>query len=135
MTMFGYVPDPSQDTPLMAEVIEGLKQKKFYISQCSDCKKFSSPPRRDCKNCGSPNYHLVEHGKEGRLVTWTKVLFAPESAKWMEPYYVGVAEFEDGLRLTAHLINVEGKPEVGWQVRVGVQDLDGDKVVYTLEKI
>ncbi|MHA2313999.1 MAG: Zn-ribbon domain-containing OB-fold protein [Candidatus Hermodarchaeia archaeon] len=91
-------------------------------------------PRFKCP-CGGADLKWFEVNPEGTLYTWSIVHFAPDGiAKQTNvPYVVGVIEFEDELRLAAHMKGLTSKPKVGMKVKVAPQELENGNLAYFIK--
>lgn len=63
-------------------------------------------------------------GKRGVIITWTKILVAGTDFKSFAPYYVAVAQLENGQRISAPLVNINDN-----EIKIGA------KVKATLRKV
>jgi uncharacterized OB-fold protein len=126
---FGYtswVPE----TEMIRKLSKALKQGKLLGTRCMKCGERYLPPRSDCR-CGSKELEWYEAPTKGKLLSFTTVIFPPESMANHAPYIVGVAELLDGSRLLAHVTGATPqmlKPDTPIQV---VPDLiSEDRIAY-----
>jgi len=54
------------------------------------------------------NLHLYL-GKEGKVITWTKVFVAPSGFEHEAPYFVAIIKFNDGKKMPLQLVDCEEK--------------------------
>ncbi|MFX1318737.1 MAG: Zn-ribbon domain-containing OB-fold protein [Promethearchaeota archaeon] len=137
----GFVVELSSDvknkqrmTAEFRKFIAGLEEGKLLSTKCKSCGKKFMPPRFTCP-CGGEDLEWFEEKPEGTLYTWSIVHFAPDGiAKQVNvPYPLGVIEFEDGLKLAAHLKGLTSKPKVGMKVKVVPQELDNGNLAYFIK--
>jgi len=137
----GFVVELSSDvknrqrmTAEFRKFITGLEEGKFLATECKKCGKKFMPPRFKCP-CGGADLKWFEVNPEGTLYTWSIVHFAPDGiAKQTNvPYVVGVIEFEDELRLAAHMKGLTSKPKIGMKVKVAPQELENGNLAYFIK--
>lgn len=46
-------------------------------------------------------------GKKGKLLYWTKIYAAPTGFEHEAPYYSGIVEFDDGLKMSLQIVEVD----------------------------
>ncbi len=125
----GYATDKAI-TPWYSEWLGHLEQEKVMKSVCTSCKAEFLPPRQHCQNCLSLTEFKEFTETEAKLVSFVVVDFAPESLSSKAPYVVAIGEFPSGLRLTAHITNLMGMPEVGMPLKLGFDHIDEKKITY-----
>jgi len=129
---FGYTTWLPQ-TELVKKFIKELENKKLMGTRCKKCGTKYLPPRSHCK-CGCQDMELCEMPKNGKITAYTFVTFPPESMKKHAPYILAVAELNDGTKLLAHVTDVAIEElRVGLPVRVAVQRISEDRLVYVLK--
>lgn len=63
-------------------------------------------------------------GKKGKLIVWTKIFVAPSGFEHEAPYYSGIVEWEDGIRQSLQIVEVEENDlKVGALVKAVVRKL------------
>ena len=90
-----------------------LSQGKFYIPECSVCKKIVWPPAEFCNNCFGP-VSLKKGNFEGRIIEFSK----------QNNDYFCLVEFEKTIRVMAKTSKL---PKVEQTVRIsecGIKDGD-----------
>ncbi len=125
----GYATDKAI-TPWYSEWLGHLEQEKVMKSVCTSCKAEFLPPRQHCQKCLSLTEFKEFTETEAKLVSFVVVDFAPESLSSKAPYVVAIGEFPSGLRLTAHITNLMGMPEVGMPLKLGFDHIDEKKITY-----
>ncbi len=125
----GYATDKAV-TPFMQKFLEALDGDKLMKSKCTSCGTEFLPPRQHCQKCLS-QCDLTEFTEtEAKIRSFVIVDFAPESLSSKAPYVVAIGEFPSGLRLTAHITNLMGMPEVGMNLKLGFEHIDDKKLTY-----
>lgn len=64
-------------------------------------------------------------GKEGVIVSWTKIFTPPPQFKHIAPYSIVFVHLEDGQNITAQLVDILDETQV----------FEGKKVIVTLRKL
>lgn len=75
------------------EFIDFLKDGKVMGSRCMDCGLVFFPPRADCYHCLSSNMEWVEVIGTGKLVTFSKLTFAPIGFEDDVPYCIALLDY------------------------------------------
>jgi uncharacterized OB-fold protein len=88
----------------------------LLASTCPACGRSEFPRRATCPACGGPSEPAELRGP-ARLTVSTAVLAQPPGSKVEAPFGVGVAEFDQGLRVIGLLV---GELAVGATVEVVV---------------
>jgi len=131
---FGYTSWLPQ-TELVNGFVEQLKNGKLMGTKCKKCGEKYLPPRAHCK-CGGVEMEWFEAPRQGKLLSYTMVTFAPESMSKYSPYIVAVAELEGGLRLLAQLTGVgPSSLKVGIPIQVVSHQVSEDRVVYKFKPV
>jgi len=94
-----------------------LNEEKLMGSQCMKCNTLYTPPRPICEKCYSTNMKWVEMTGKGQLTAFTCISIGPpamiaEGYGRKNPYISGVVELEEGTRVDARIVEIDGtKPE------------------------
>lgn len=92
---------------------------RYEAGRCKGCGDVSFPPRVVCRKCGGREFETVEIAQQGKLVTYTVIRVGPSQFSDQTPYAVGVAELDDGVRLTAQVADCEFEElKVGMPVKL-----------------
>ncbi|MFW9833933.1 MAG: Zn-ribbon domain-containing OB-fold protein [Candidatus Thorarchaeota archaeon] len=111
-------------TPFFHKFLEALEEKKLMKSKCPKCGAEYLPPRQHCQH-DMTECELTEFTeREAKLYSYVIVDFAPASLSSKQPYIVAIGEFPSGLRLTAHITNPMGPPEVGMPLKLAFDHQD-----------
>jgi len=92
---------------------------RLEAGKCKKCGKIFFPPRLICSNCKSREFEKIKLNDTGKIVTFTTIRVAPEQFSTQVPYNVAVVELNEGVRLTAQVVDC--KPEdvaIGKQVKL-----------------
>ena len=94
----------------------------LHVLTCEDCGAHDPGGRSICVVCGgrlSPR----RVGGNGTLITWTRVRRPPAGFDTAGPYSVALVELDEGVRITARLVEDDPEPPLGARLRL--EDGDG----------
>jgi len=134
MTDFAYVFDKLSRHPFLDQFVAYLKEGRIMATKCQSCGKTHMPPREHCTCLGS-EMEWVEITPEATLKAFTMINFAPDPLIDKQPYFIGIAETPEGLRMMGWLTGgATQNPQVGMKLKMSTQELEGDKIVYKFTK-
>ncbi len=92
---------------------------RLEAAKCAGCGFVCFPPRVICPRCGSREFEKTKLAGSGKLLTYTIIRVAPQPFEDQAPYAVGIAELDDGVKLTAQVVDCDfSKLAVGMRVKV-----------------
>ena len=94
-------------TPLTRPYWDGLAQDRIRIQRCDDCGAWVFYPRSHCNHCLSNR--LTWHDVSGRATLYTFTVTRQPTAPFFAdevPQRLAVVELDEGVRLTATLVDV-----------------------------
>ncbi len=77
------------------DFIDHLENGKVMATRCVDCGAIFFPPRADCCNCLTSNMEWTEVSGTGKLVTYSKLEYAPIGFEDDLPYCIAVLDYGD----------------------------------------
>lgn len=77
------------------DFIDYLESGKVMGTRCRDCGLVFFPPRADCHQCLAGNMEWFEVSGAGRLVTYSKLQFAPVGFQEDVPYCIALLDYGD----------------------------------------
>jgi uncharacterized OB-fold protein len=77
------------------DFIDYLESGKVMGTRCKDCGLVFFPPRADCHQCLAGNMEWFEVSGAGRLVTYSKLQFAPVGFQEDVPYCIALLDYGD----------------------------------------
>lgn len=92
---------------------------RLEAGKCKKCGKIFFPPRLICDNCKSQEFEKIKLSETGKILTYTTIRVAPEQFNTEVPYNVAIIELNDGVRITAQVVDC--KPEdvaIGKQAKI-----------------
>jgi uncharacterized OB-fold protein len=126
----GYI-SQTKVTPLISYLEKGI----VAGTRCKNCGKIYFPPRADCLDCRKSEIEWVPIEDKAKLVTFTEVFFGPPAFEHSTPYVLGLAEFQNGLRVFApisHGLDLKQlKPDLELVLKARQS---GEGVFYQLER-
>jgi len=88
-------------------------------NECPNCKMKFFPPRLICPDCKNRNLRKTRIAETGKILTYTIIRVPPHQYADQAPYAVGVVELDDGVRLTAQIVDIEFDDlRVGQRVKI-----------------
>jgi uncharacterized OB-fold protein len=120
-----------------ADFIKHLEAGKVAITRCKTCGMVYSPPKMDCSNCNSSDMEWLGVKGKGRLISYSTLYFAPTGFEDDLPYTLGLAEFEQGVKIFGRLSKEIPQDElkIGMELKVAPVILPADRISYQFEKV
>jgi len=75
------------------DFIDFLEDGKIKGTRCKDCGLVFFPPRADCYQCLASNVEWFEVSGSGKLVTYSKLEFAPVGFQDDVPYCIALLDY------------------------------------------
>jgi len=118
----------------LARFFEDLKAGKLMGTKCKKCGKLYFPPKADCSDCVAGDMDWVEVKGRGSLLTYTVTHVAPKAYVDIAPYIIGIAQLDEGPKLTAWIRGVEPRDvKVGMRLKTVVEECEDGIVRYTFK--
>lgn len=97
------LPRPS---PFSAPFWDNAKQGRLSVQRCTACGEFQHPPKPSCTHCWSDKLEWVATKGSGTVYSytichWATVPFFKEKV----PYIVAMVDLEEGVRITAGILD------------------------------
>ena len=77
----------------VAEFADKLAAGEISATRCTGCGRVYFPPRADCAGCLSGQMEWVKIPEKGKLVSYTRVQYAPAGFEADAPYTLALADF------------------------------------------
>jgi uncharacterized protein len=113
------------------DFVDYLDSGKVMGTVCLNCGRKYFPPRADCRECLSDRMEWFEVGGKGRLLTYSRLQFAPKGFEEDLPYSIGVVDYGDCRvfgRIDKDLPECEIR--VGMEMSLEVEKLPANRVAY-----
>ena len=122
-------------TTKVNDFIDHLEKGRIVGSQCRDCGLVFFPPRADCYQCLAGNMEWFEVTGSGKLVTYSKLEYAPVGFENDLPYAIAVLDYGDYKvfgRIAGDLPDDE--IQVGMEMKTIVNHLPNGQLNYVFQK-
>jgi len=97
---------------------------RYEANKCSSCGKINFPPRLICPECKGREFEVTKLAEKGKVLTYTIIRVAPHQFVDQAPYAVGIVELEDGVRLTAQIVDCDFEQmKIGLDVKLEFRKL------------
>jgi hypothetical protein len=77
------------------DFIDFLEDGKVKGTRCKDCGRVFFPPRADCYQCLADNMEWFDVTGKGRLLTYSRLQFAPVGFQEDVPYCIALLDYGD----------------------------------------
>jgi uncharacterized OB-fold protein len=117
------------------DFIDYLQEAKVMGTRCKDCGLVFFPPRADCYHCLAGNMQWFEITGKGKLITYSKLEFAPIGFQDDVPYSVALLDYGDYKvfgRIASGL--AEEEIQIGMEMKTAVNSLPNGQLNYVFEK-
>jgi uncharacterized OB-fold protein len=92
---------------------------RLEANKCETCDTKFFPPRLLCPQCKKRDLVPVKLAERGKIITYTIIRVPPHQFADQAPYVVGVVELDDGVMLTAQIVDCDFEElKVGKRVRI-----------------
>ncbi len=131
---FGTVSFVSQSK--VDKFVDFLDEGKVMGTQCKSCGTKFFPPRNDCAQCLSSDVEWFEITGTGKLLTFSKLMYAPSGFEADLPYRICVVEYPDGVKVFGRISAAISDEElsIGMELVAVPVKLSGDKVAYEFQR-
>ena len=117
------------------DFIGHLEEGKVTGTRCRDCGLVFFPPRADCHRCLTDNMEWFEVNGRGRLVTYSRLEFAPVGFQDDVPYCIALLDYGDFKvfgRIDSGL--EENELKVGMEMVTAASSLPNGQLSYVFRK-
>ena len=97
---------------------------RLEANKCVPCNLTFFPPRLICPECQNRSLEKTKLADNGKVVTYTIIRVPPSQFKDQAPYAVGIVEMEDGVKLTAQVVDCDFEDmKIGMPVKIEFRKL------------
>jgi hypothetical protein len=117
------------------DFIDHLHDGRITGTRCTDCGRAFFPPRADCCRCRTSHMQWFDVSGTGRLVTYSRLGFAPVGFQDDVPYCIALLDYGDFKvfgRIAAEL--PEEELTVGMKMITAVNKLPNGQINYVFKK-
>ena len=122
-------------TTKVNDFIDHLEKGRIVGSKCRDCGLVFFPPRADCYQCLAGNMEWFEVAGSGKLLTYSKLEYAPVGFEDDLPYAIAVLDYGDYKvfgRIAGDLPDDE--IQVGMEMKTVANTLPNGQMNYIFQK-
>ncbi|MBW1772496.1 MAG: Zn-ribbon domain-containing OB-fold protein [Deltaproteobacteria bacterium] len=122
-------------TTKVNDFIDHLEKGRIVGSKCRDCGLVFFPPRADCYQCLAGNMEWFEVTGSGKLLTYSKLEYAPVGFENDLPYAIAVLDYGDYKvfgRIAGDLPDDE--IQMGMEMKTIVNHLPNGRLNYVFQK-
>ena len=122
-------------TTKVNDFIDNMAKGKVSGTRCKECGLVFFPPRADCHQCLSSNMEWFDISGSGKLVTFSKLEYAPVGFENDLPYCIALLDYGDYKvfgRIASDL--PEEEIEVGMEMKTVVNELPNGQMNYVFQK-
>ena len=117
------------------DFIDYLEDGKVMGTRCNDCGRSFFPPRADCAQCLTSNMDWFEVSGPGRLVTYSRLQFAPVGFQEDVPYCIALLDYGDYKVFGRIAGNIpEEEIRIGMEMETTVNTLSTGQLNYVFKK-
>ncbi|MDF1590533.1 MAG: Zn-ribbon domain-containing OB-fold protein [Desulfobacterales bacterium] len=117
------------------DFVDFLEDGKVMGTRCKSCGLVFFPPRCDCYQCLSSDMEWFEVAGKGKLVTYSKLQYAPVGFEGDLPYAIALLDYDDFKvfgRISGDL--PENEIKVGMEMKTAANHLPGGQLNYVFQK-
>jgi uncharacterized OB-fold protein len=117
------------------DFVSHLEEGRVTGTRCKDCGEVFFPPRADCYKCLTSNTEWFDVSGTGKLVSYSKLEYAPVGFDGDLPYCIALLDYGDYKvfgRLAADVPQEE--VEVGMDMKTVVNTLPNGQLNYVFKK-
>lgn len=117
------------------DFVDYLEKGKVMYTRCKDCGLVFFPPRADCYQCLTSNMEWLEVSGKGRLISYSKLEYAPVGFGDDLPYAIALLEYGD-YKVFGRIDNniPEEDIKVGMEMETRVNTLPNGQLNYVFRK-
>ena len=117
------------------DFIDFLEDGKVKGTRCKDCGLVFFPPRADCYKCLASNVEWFEVSGSGKLVTYSKLEFAPVGFQDDVPYCIALLDYGKYKIFGRIAKDVpEDEIKVGMEMQTVVNKTSNEQLNYVFQK-
>ncbi len=122
-------------TSKVNDFIDKLESGKVAGTRCKDCGTKYFPPRADCYKCLTSNMDWFDVDGTGKLVTYSKLEYAPIGFENDLPYCIAVVDFGE-YQVFGRISNdlTDNDIKAGMSLKAVVNKLPNGQINYVFQK-
>jgi hypothetical protein len=117
------------------DFVDYLEKGKVMYTRCKDCGLVFFPPRADCHQCLKSNMEWAEVSGNGKLISYSKLEYAPIGFGDDLPYSIALLDYGD-YKVFGRIANdiPENDIQVGMEMKTEVNTLPNGQLNYVFRK-
>jgi hypothetical protein len=117
------------------DFVDYLEKGKVMYTRCKDCGLVFFPPRADCYQCLTSNMEWAEVSGNGKLISYSKLEYAPIGFGDDLPYSIALLDYGD-YKVFGRIANdiPENDIQVGMEMKTEVNTLPNGQLNYVFRK-
>jgi uncharacterized protein len=122
-------------TTRVNDFMDRLQQGKVSGTKCKGCGNVYFPPRADCHNCFTSDMEWFDVSGKGKLLTYSKLEYAPVGFENDLPYSIALLDF-GGYKVFGRIASdvPEAELKVGMEMKVSSNELPNGQLNYVFHK-
>lgn len=92
---------------------------RLEANKCKSCGITFFPPRLICPQCKARELEPTKLAEKGKVFSYTIIRVPPHQFADQAPYVVGIVELDDGVKLTAQIVDCDFEDlKIGQRVKI-----------------
>lgn len=92
---------------------------RLEAQKCKKCGMVLFPPRLICPECKGREFEDTKLAEKGKILTYTIIRVPPHQFVDQAPFAVGIAELDDGVKLTGQIVDCDFEDlKIGQRVKI-----------------
>jgi hypothetical protein len=117
------------------DFVDYLEKGKVMYTRCKDCGLVFFPPRADCYQCLTSNMEWAEVSGNGKLISYSKLEYAPIGFGDDLPYSIALLDYGDYKVFGRIASDIpENDIQVGMEMKTEVNPLPNGQLNYVFRK-
>jgi uncharacterized OB-fold protein len=117
------------------DFVDYMEKGKVMYTRCKDCGLVFFPPRADCYRCLTSNMEWLEVSGHGKLISYSKLEYAPVGFEDDLPYSIALLDYGD-YKVFGRIADdtPEDDIQVGMEMKTEVNNLPNGQLNYVFRK-
>ena len=117
------------------DFVDYMEKGKIMYTRCKDCGLVFFPPRADCYQCLTGNMEWLEVSGNGKLISYSKLEYAPVGFGDDLPYSIALLDYGDYKVFGRIASDIpDEKIQVGMEMKTEVNNLPNGQLNYVFQK-
>jgi len=117
------------------DFVDYMEKGKVMYTRCKDCGLVFFPPRADCYQCLTSNMEWLEVSGNGKLISYSKLEYAPVGFGGDLPYSIALLDYGDYKVFGRIASDIpDEKIQVGMEMKTEVNNLPNGQLNYVFQK-